>query len=278
VEAVPAGLDWSEFLGPAPMRPYTRNRFAYNWHWFWDTGNGDIGNQGIHQMDLARWALGESELAPKILSVGGRFGYVDDGQTPNTQMVVYDYGNGPLLIFEVRGLPEKSGTEHMDEYKKQEVGNVIECEGGYLSDTTVYDNDGKEMRSWEEEEHFVLQHFMNFIDAVRSRKPQTLHAPILGGHVSSALCHLGNISHRVGQQADPEQIREAVKSDKAANETFDRFQAHLDANGVDLKKNEATLGAFLQFDPKAERFTNNEKANELLTDEYRKPYVVPENV
>lgn len=102
-EPVPPGLDWSQFLGPAPMRPYTKNRFAYNWHWFWDTGNGDIGNQGVHEMDIARWGLGELTYPKSVVSTGGKFIYDDDQETPNTQTATLDYA-GKQLVFEVRGL------------------------------------------------------------------------------------------------------------------------------------------------------------------------------
>ena len=92
VEPVPAGVDWDKFLGPAPMRPFTKNRFAYNWHWFWDTGNGDLGNQGVHQMDVCRWGLGEVKLPRSVVSTGGKYIYDDDQETPNTQMATFDYG------------------------------------------------------------------------------------------------------------------------------------------------------------------------------------------
>jgi len=101
-EPVPAGINWDLFLGPAPMRPFTKNRFAYNWHWFWDTGNGDIGNQGIHEMDKARWGLGR-DLPTMVSSTGGKYVYVDDQETPNTQMATFDYGDSELM-FEVRGI------------------------------------------------------------------------------------------------------------------------------------------------------------------------------
>src|SRR5256712_5304220 len=104
---VPQGVDYDLWLGPAPARPFNPNRFHYNWHWNWDYGNGDIGNQGIHEMDVARWGLGKSEAPRKVISIGGRFGYQDDGQTPNTQIALFDYGDS-LLIFEVRGVPTAS--------------------------------------------------------------------------------------------------------------------------------------------------------------------------
>ena len=274
-QPIPAEVDYDLWCGPSPKGPLTRKNLHYDWHWVWPTGNGDLGNQGIHQMDIARWALGKNTLSPRVLSIGGRLGYVDDGETPNTQFVVHDYGDA-LLIFEVRGLPSATGGKEMDKYRGQSVGNIVECENGYLSGTVAYDKSGKEIKKFSGGGREV--HFENFIAAVRSRKASELNAPILEGHLSSALCHTGNISYLLGKQASPEEMHEAIKADKAAVETFERFQQHLAANGVDLKTQKATLGAFLKMDPKAERFVGNERANKLLTRDYRKPFVVPEKV
>jgi len=273
-QPVPASIDYDLWCGPAPKGPLMRERLHYDWHWVWPTGNGDIGNQGIHQMDIARWALGKATLSPKVMSIGGRFGYEDDGETPNTQFVVHDYDDA-MLIFEVRGLSSRTGDETMDKYRTQSVGHVIECENGYLAGTTAFDRDGKEIK------RFAAQreaHYENFIKAVRSRKTSDLNADILEGYLSSALCHTGNISHRLGKQVSPAEAREAIKGNKDAVETYERFKEHLAANNVDLEKAKPTLGAFLRMDPRTERFTNNEKANQLLTREYRTPFAVPEKV
>lgn len=272
-QPIPESIDYDLWCGPAPKVPLMRKNLHYDWHWVWATGSGDIGNQGIHQMDVARWALGKDELSPRILSVGGRFGYIDDGETPNTQFVIHDYGDA-LLIFEVRGLPHTSGSREMDSYRGQKVGHVIECEGGYLAGTVAFDNDGKEMKSFKGSE----DHKANFIKAVRSRKHTDLNADILEGHLSSALCHTANISYRLGKQTSQGEIREALKANTAAVETLGRFEEHLGANGVKLDMTKATLGAFLRMDGKAEKFIGNAKANELLTRDYRKPFVVPEKV
>ncbi|HWY77555.1 MAG TPA: Gfo/Idh/MocA family oxidoreductase, partial [Verrucomicrobiae bacterium] len=130
-QPVPPTVDYDIWVGPAPMAPPRREKFHYDWHWFWATGNGDIGNQGVHQMDLARWALGESTVSPAVFSFGGRLGYVDDGETPNTQIVYHDYKAAPL-IFEVRGLPANSTTDKMDKYRGADVGIVVDCEHGYM--------------------------------------------------------------------------------------------------------------------------------------------------
>jgi hypothetical protein len=255
-----------------------RKKLHYDWHWVWPTGCGDLGNQGIHQMDMCRWALGETELSPRILSVGGRLGYVDDGTTPNTLIIFHDYPIAPL-IFEVRGLPASADAKNMDKYHGVDVGIVVDCEGGSMrignySGATIFDKDGTEIKKFSG----ASSHFANFIDAVRSRMPADLHAEILEGHLSSALCHTGNISYRLGKSQQPEEIRDAVKSNKDLAEALGRMEQHLAANNVDLKKTPATLGAVLKMDPKTERFIGNAQADQLLTREYRKPFVVPAKV
>src|SRR5947207_2371939 len=146
-QPIPSQIDYDLWCGPALKLPLTRKKLHYDWHWVWNTGCGDIGNQGIHEMDKSRWALGKMELPPKIFSIGGRLGYVDDGETANTQMAVFDYGD-VLLIFEVRGLPSKSGSSGMDKYRGESVGQVIECEGGYVSGVTAYDNNDKSIQKF----------------------------------------------------------------------------------------------------------------------------------
>ena len=277
-QPIPESVDYDLWCGPAPKEPLMRKNLHYDWHWVWPTGNGDLGNQGIHEMDVARWALGVNELSPRVLSVGGRLGYIDDGTTPNTLIVFHDYKPAPL-IFEVRGLPAEEGSGKMDNYHGASIGIVVECEGGMLvigsySGAVALDKDGKELKKF----HGSSSHFANFIDAVRSRKYTDLKADILEGHLSSALCHTGNVSYRLGQQQSPEQIREAVKSNKDLAETVGRMEEHLAANKVDLEKSPATLGKVLNMDPGTEQFTGDADANRLLTREYRAPFVVPPEV
>jgi predicted dehydrogenase len=277
-QPIPKGVDYDLWCGPAPKDPLMRANLHYDWHWVWPTGNGDLGNQGIHQMDMARWALGETALSPRILAVGGRLGYVDDGTTPNTFIVLHDYPTAPL-IFEVRGLPTTAGEKKMDSYHGASIGMVMECENGRMvipnyTGAAFYDKEGNKIKEFKG----ASDHFANFIAAVRSRKVSDLHADILEGHLSSALCHTGNISYRLGKTHSPEEIRDAVKADKPLAEALGRMEKHLAANNVDLKRTPATLGAVLTMDPKTERFLGNDTANQMLTREYRKPFVVPETV
>jgi predicted dehydrogenase len=282
-QPIPATVDYDLWCGPTANTPLRRKNLHYDWHWQWPTGNGDIGNQGAHNMDLARWVLNKETVAPSVLTVAGRFGYTDDGQTPNTVMSVHDYGDA-LLIFEVRGLPTHTGAgTQMDNYKGADVGNVIECEGGYLTVTTrecaAYDNEGKQLRQFTGESvQRDRSHPDNFLKAVRSRKREDQQGELAEGYVSSCLSHLSNISYLVGRQTDPDAIASAVKSNAAASQTFDRFQAHLAANDIKLTIDQATLGAPLQVDPKTCRPIDNDAAVALLTREYRAPFVVPDHV
>jgi predicted dehydrogenase len=260
----------------------------YDWHWINLYGNGDVGNQGIHQMDVARWFLGEPGLPQSTLSIGGRLGYVDDGETPNTQVVIHEYATAPL-IFEVRGLPAKAGltgggtdprenadSAGMDNYRGVNIGNVIDCEGGsvitksYFS-ATAMDRDGKVIKEFKGND----RHMENFINVVRSRKTAELYGPVEEGHVSSALCHLGVISHRLGH-ASTGAIGEKTKSDVLLAEAHGRMVEHLKANNVDFSRTPLTVGVPLLVDTKRERLmgANSELANAMLTREYRAPFVV----
>jgi predicted dehydrogenase len=294
-QPIPAGVDYDLWCGPAPKKPLMRTKLHYDWHWVWDTGNGDLGNQGIHQLDIARWFLGEDALSPKVFSVGGRVGYVDDGETPNTMFLVHDYPKAPL-IFEVRGLPSKTDSKQMDQYRGASIGVVVQFEGGHLlipnyTSVAAYDKEDKMIKRWGSfpapkdgsdpgapDNSGQESHFANFIRAVRSRKPSDLNAEILEGHLSSALCHTGNISYRLGKKMAPGAIREKIKGNKEALDSFERMAEHLQANDVNIANEQLALGEFLQMDPKTERFIGNANADKLLTREYRAPFVVPQKV
>jgi predicted dehydrogenase len=273
-QKVPASVDYNLWCGPAPMTPLHRRHFHYDWHWFWNYGGGDMSNQGIHEMDVARWFLGEKGLSPKVLSVGGRLGYEDDAETPNTLIAFHDYKAAPLIM-EVRGLPEKADSKSMDKYKGADIGIIVECEGGYVRvkdylGAVAFDKDGKEIK------HFsgYVNHFENFIHALRSRNERELNAPVREGHISSALCHTANISYRLGSQSSADAIREQIKSDPDAVPTFDRMSEHLAANNVDLNQTPVTLGTVLKMNPSNEAFIKAKKANQMLAVGPRKPFVI----
>jgi hypothetical protein len=224
-------------------------------------------------MDLARWGLNSPQLSNGVISYGGRLGYEDAGETANTQVVVHDYGN-KTLVFEVRGL-------ETDRYRGSGVGVIFEGTDGYAvsnsySGGVIFDKDGKEVTQFNEGED--KYHFANFLKAVRSRKLTDLNADIEEGHLSSALCHLGNISYRLGSTMSPDELDKTVaglKTTDNAKDTLARTLAHLKDNGVDMAASKLTVGPVLAFDPKSESFPGNDKANAMLTREYRKPYIVP---
>jgi hypothetical protein len=232
-------------------------------------------------MDIARWFLGEKALAPKTVSIGGRFGYEDAGNTPNTQIILHQYAKAPLL-FEVRGLPKASGTEEMDRYRGSRVGVVVQCEKGSIlipnyTEAIAYDNDGKEIKHWYgDSEHG--RHHQNWLDAIAAKDAKILRAPIIEGHRSSALCHVGNVSYRLGEKKSVEQVSDAIKSNELLADSFKRMLEHLKANEVELGGKGAlmTLGEWLTIDPETETFVNNDKATLLRTREYRKPFAVPD--
>ncbi len=239
-EPVPPGLDWDIFLGPAPMRPYTKNRFAYNWHWFWDTGNGDIGNQGVHEMDICRWGLGEYARPKAVSSSGGKFVWRDDQETPNTQQAHFRLQDSEI-VFDVRNLssPNEGGAAPRG---SNYVGNIFFGDQGYMvvnpqgfqiflgdEREKTHDETAHEDKIWD-----PTPHMANFLDAVRSRNHYSLNADIQIGAAAAELCHLGNISYRCQQQ--------------------------------------------LHIDSETGLFVGNGMANALLTRRYRPPYVVPDEV
>jgi predicted dehydrogenase len=278
-QPIPPTVNYDLWVGPAPFGPLRRKHLHYDWHWVFATGNGDIGNQGLHQMDVARWFLGEKLIAPHSLAVAGRLGYHDDGETPNTVTVVHDYPAAPL-VFEVRGLPSRTGTEKMDAYRGIGVGNVIECEDGYVcvpatyTTATAYDNSGRVVREF----RGGGSQEANFIEAVRARDGSLLHAPVADSHISSSLSHVSNISFRLGQAQSPAEILERIQGEPGMTEAAGRMFEHLAANGVDFSDTPIRLGVPLRIDPEPQRFVGNDEANALLTQDYRAPYVVPETV
>ncbi len=277
-QPVPESVDYDLWCGPAPMAPLMRKELHYHWHWAWPTGDGDFGNNGIHYMDICRWFVGANELAPRVLGLGGRFGYIDDGETPNTQIVFYDYTPVPIL-FELRGLPRAKGDSAMDHLRGVRDGGVIvECENGYFAGGWAYGNDGKKIKQFRLTEG--AGHHENFIEAVRSRNPGDLHAEVLEGYLSSALCHMGNISYRLGKEAARDEILERVGDNTDLAESFERLQEHLLLNGVDVRRTPRMLGPWLTMDPQTETFTGEfaEEANKLARGSYREPFVVPEQV
>ena len=277
---IPQHVHYDLWCGPAAKLDLYRPKLHYDWHWDFNTGNGDMGNQGIHQMDIARWFLGYDTVAPAVISVGGRVGYEDAGNTPNTQVVYHDYPEAPL-IFETRGLPESKKAQEkwspMDRYRGSSIGVIVQCERGHVlipnyTSATAYDRDGEVIKKWQG----GGDHFANFVQAATQQDPGKLNAEILEGHLSSALCHTGGVSHQLGAPATTDAILERVGDRPRLKSSVERMLVHLQANEVSLDGKALRLGPWLKMDPQEETFLNNEDANALLRREYRSEFVVPE--
>ena len=244
----PAGFHYDQWLGPAAYRPFNEKRTHYNWHWHWDTGNGDTGNQGPHQFDVARWGMNKNEHPVTVYSTGGIYGWKPDEcsqETPNTQSAVFKYKDGKILEFETRGLyTNAEGGSGI------QIGNIFYGTEGYLE---IDGSNWKAFRKREKEPFAGSQkvqqksadptflappggteHYANFIDGIRSGRDEALHCHIREGFYSSALPLLANISYRLGRE--------------------------------------------LKFDGAREKFVNDAKADAMLTRAYRKPYIIPLHV
>lgn len=298
---IPAGVDFNQWSGPATYTDpkLTRQRFHYDWHWQRHYGNGDSGNQGPHQTDVARWGLGLDRHPNAVLSYAGRLGYraerkdpdyVDAGDTANTQVSIYDYGD-KTIVFETRGLSvDESADQEINELfgysKGNKIGVIFYGEDGYLvqgpsySRCAVFDKERKLVREFKTTSNVGDAHFANFLDAVQSRDASTLHADARCGHLSAAVAHLGNISYYVGQEnrVDPKTISESLANISSLDDdqaTLDRTLQHLRDNNVDPEKEQLSLGPVLKFDPESESFVDNDEAKAMETREYRDGFVVP---
>ncbi len=265
----PASLDYDLWCGPAPLGPLMRKNLHYDWHWVWPTGTGEIGNNGIYPLDAARLRLGQ-RLPKRAMSLGGRFLFDDDGRTPNTQIALFQFDPGPLVIFELRNLSSKEGPKMARPRAKYERG-----------ESRLPDPQGPEGGRGGFSAH--KGHLANFLAAVRSRKTSDLRAPLIEGHLSTALVHMANISYRLGTPRSADAAREAVRDQGSeAVEVFDGFREHLKLNGVDFAKTEVVVGPWLEIDPNTEWFVGGSelvaKANALARGRYREPFVVRENV
>lgn len=297
---VPANINFDLWSGPAQFTDpkLTRKQFHYDWHWQRLYGNGDLGNQGPHQTDIARWGLGIDTHPNSIISYGGRLGYqaerkdpnyVDAGDTANTEVSIYDYGD-KCIVFETRGLDvNDSADEELNRLFQSTEGNKIGVvfygSDGYVVQTSynqciAYDKDFKEMKSFRVGGDLNTVHFGNFIEACRNRDASILNADVREGHLSAGISHLGNISYYLGEEnlVSESELRQSLSKVKSLDDnmaTLDRTIAHLKKNDVDLGKYPVALGPQLTFDPEKETFVGNEEANLMLTREYRAGFECP---
>jgi predicted dehydrogenase len=281
LETPPAHLDFNLWLGPAPEQPFHRNLVHYNWHWFWDFGNGDMGNQGVHEIDIARWAIGGT-LPRSVVSLGGRYvntpDFKDQGQTPNQLISIFEY-DGVLLLFETRGLVANKSIPGFTEKYPQVVANELYFDAGVVKGGRFFPK-GKE----ESEPLVSVDYsppaggiFGNFINCMRSRKREELAADIEEGHLSSALCHLGNISYQLARER-PFEKPKTITDNAVVSDSIMTLLENTQAIGVDPERSTLWAGPTLQFDAETENFLGNAAATKLLTRNYRAPFVVPERV
>jgi predicted dehydrogenase len=293
---IPSEVDFNLWSGPAKYTDpkLTRQRFHYDWHWQRLYGNGDSGNQGPHQTDIARWGLGMDRHPNSVIAYGGRLGYQaergdanykDAGDTANTEVALYDYGD-KFMVFETRGLSvNDSADDELNRLFKSTKGNKIGVvfygSDGYLvqrsyTNCIAYDKDFNVIKEF----GGGGDHFGNFISACISRKSDELNADAREGHLSAALAHLANISYYLGEDnkvsvKDAQEILSGVKSLDNNEATLKRTVQHLVDNGVDLAKYPISMGPHLEFDPEKEVFPASSAATELVTREYRDGFVCP---
>ncbi len=286
IEEPPEHVDFDIWLGPARKQPYHDNLVHYNWHWFWDFGNGEIGNQGVHQMDIARWGIPGGTLPRSVISMGGRWvnstegkpPFTDQAQTPNCQLTVMDFG-GPLLVFEVIGLNSRAGVDGKKYPTK--VTNEFYLEEGAIIGGKFYPKGSDKSEKLVDVDVKMGPGgiFDNFIHCVRTRKREELHADVLEAHLSSACCHLGNISYRLGEQVSGNTKPDVFDKHEEIGKSWEMINKTVKGTlGLDLTKSTYQLGAMLTFDPENERFVDNRRANRLIGRRYRKPFVVPREV
>lgn len=295
---VPAGVDYDLWSGPAPIAPVTRPRFHYDWHWQRLYGNGDFGNQGPHQCDIARWMLGVDDYPTSILTYGGRLGYQaerkddnyrDAGDVANTEVSILRYGGNTgekYIVFETRGLetPPLAAPVN-DAAAAAGIGVIAYGSEGYLvigqsgpEKISAYDKKGKVIKSFSTSGD--SGHFRNFVDAVVANKSEQLNSDVRCGVLSASIFQLGNISYYLGERnvVSVETLRRelaAVPSSDDNSATLDRTLEHLTENGVDLKKYPLSLGPRLTFSPETMQFTDSPAGNAMLSRNYRAPYIVP---
>lgn len=280
-QPIPPSADYDLYLGPATMEPLRRQTFHYDWHWFWSTGTGEMGNIGAHHLDHARWAAGLEGLPERVVCFGGRYGWNDNGETPNTQIAYFDYQPFPIL-YEQRGLPRRKGEDIRDTYKGLRTSLRLECEGGIFAGGRgggwAMDNEGRRIAQFPGDGGAT--HQANFIDAVRSRKVEDLRADIQVGHTSAILCHMANVSYLLGRRLPPESIIASVKENSLVVDAAERTLAHLESNEIDLNADPVCMGPMLTWDAGRGVFTGDmaSDANMLLTRNYRAPYLIPDAV
>jgi predicted dehydrogenase len=275
----PPTVDYDQWLGPADDLPINRQQFHYDWHWVWNTGNGDLGNQGPHELDLIRWILGDPGHPQEVFTVGGRFGWNDAGETPNMQISSYVWNNIPVH-FEVRNMTVDPNTNAAPSFLGTRVGVIITCEGGQFRGGRgagfFYDNEGKRMRAFRGDGGG--DHLPSFFRSVLTRRRSQLRSSIEQGYHSSSLSHLANISYQIGDVVGDDAVQAGISEDEWLVEARIRFVDQMKSWNLNPSQLQWTLGPRLAFDGGREQFTGEHatQANPLLKREGRGSYRIPE--
>ena len=270
----PANLDWDLWRGPADIDQFHANLVHYNWHWFWKTGNGDLNNQGTHQLDIARWALDTDVTHPtRVMAIGGRFQWKDQGETPNTMMAVAEYSNGQSVFFNVRNVNYKG-------YENQVENEYYFEDGGRIVRGMYYPAGSKEGQKVSVPNGKVTPggNWGSFVSACRAGKPEMANGNALDAHYGCVLGHLMNNSYRLGTNA-PFNVKSGKFGDnRDAAEHFEKLHSVMrDGVGVPENGNQYTVGPWLTFDPKTETHVGEmaAQANRLLKDPNRPGFEIP---
>ena len=270
---LPEGLNYDLWCGPAQDGPIYRDRLQYDCSFTWNMGDGESSNQGVHQIDVARWVLDIDEMPRRVISLGGRFLFNDQGDVPNTQIIYYDYPEVPIL-YEVHNLRMAKNSNDVLRFRGfSQDGIVVDCEGGWVGIDhgawcVAHDKEDKKIRSWNDGGDI----FANFIDAVRAGNRDLLDADILEGQISTRIGHVGNISYRLGHKADVNTQKQAIEDYPLMVEMHKRYLDHIAAHDID--PSETILGEWLTCDTANECFVDNAEANRLVKGFYRNPYIV----
>ena len=278
--AVPKNVNYDLWLGPARDEPIYRDKFHYDWHWDWNTGNGELGNWGVHVLDDAvNVVLRDQVPFPKrVVAGGGRFVWNDAGETPNVVFAYYDTGTIPLL-FGLSNLPDGLRSKNGLKVDDMGTGYVIHCEGGYYAGGrgrgASYDPDGKQIREFKGDSGDG--HPRNFVDAVRTHNRKLLNAEVQIGHQSTAWCNLADVAVRTGKHYSHDKAVAARESFEPWGSLVDQIEQHLKRNKVDIQKSKFQLGPMLEFDAGTQKFVGDgaESANRFLYREYRSKFEVP---
>jgi len=273
---IPPTVDYDLWCGPAQDGPIYRDRLQYDCSFTWNMGDGESANQGVHEIDVARWVLGINELPRRVISMGGRFVWDDVGDVPNTQIIYYDYPEVPIL-YETRNMRENKDTRSpATNTFGFDVGILIQGEGGkvfigHYAEDIAFDAENRKLASWRYERE---PHYENFIDAVRSGRREDLNADVLVGHISTTICNAGNVSYRLGKPASVSEQKATIADVPFFGEMHERYLKHIVRHDVD--PNTTILGPWLNCDPVNECFKDNTEANKIVRGWYRDPYLVRE--